>query len=64
MGLIDRETINDLEVAECSTNGFFGKSGEIMSTMEAFRLGKIKEEYAVRLLQVQVQYETIYELSL
>ena len=64
MGLIDRETINDLEVAECATNGFFGKSGEIMSTMEAFRLGKIKEEYAVRLLQVQVQYETIYKLSL
>ena len=54
MGLVDREIVNELELAECATNGFFGKNGEIMSTMEAFRLGKIKEEYAVRLLQVQV----------
>ena len=54
MGLLDREVINDLEVAECSSKGFVGKNGEIMSTMEAYRLGRIKEEYAVRLLQAQV----------
>ena len=55
MGLIDREMISELRLGHCSVFGFPGKnSGELITTMEAYKLGMITEDSAVRVLSIQV----------
>ena len=65
MGLIDREMISELRLGHCSVFGFPGKnSGELITTMEAYKLGMITEDSAVRVLSIQVIKSIIDNIEL
>ena len=59
MGLIDRDMISELRLGHCSVFGFPGKNGELITTMEAYKLGMITEDSAIRVLSIQVLLSSI-----